>query len=68
MRTKLTLLALALGTAAATTACQSSVPPVPSSGRAVVGPAGSVQGEKPWNQITPNEGNAILGPLSNARR
>lgn len=52
----------------AATSCQRGVPPVPSSGRAVVGPSGSVSGDKPWNGITKSEGDAILGPLSNARR
>lgn len=67
MKTACTLLALALCTMAATS-CQRGVPPVPSSGRAVVGPSGSVSGDKPWNGITKSEGDAILGPLSNARR
>ena len=67
MKTQYALLALAL-CMLGFTSCQRSVPPVPSSGRAVVGPSGSVEGEKPWNGITRQEGDAILGPLSNARR
>ena len=67
MKSAFTLLAIAL-CISAVTSCQRGVPPVPSSGRAVVGPSGSVQGEKPWNGPTKSEGDAILGPLSNARR
>lgn len=59
---------LALALCVAATSCQRAVPPVPDSNRKVVGPDGSVSGEKPWNQITKSEGDAILGPLSNARR
>lgn len=66
MKTHLALIALV--SCAAFTGCQRSVPPVPSSGRVVVEPSGSGVSEKPWNQPTKQEGDAILGPLSNARR
>lgn len=48
--------------------CQGSVPPVPPSGRTVVQPKGSTDVTKSWNRTTRQEGDAILGPLSNARR
>lgn len=67
MKTQFLFAILALCTVAVT-GCQRSVPPVPPSNRTVVGPSGSTNSEKPWNAITPNEGNAILGPLSNTRR
>lgn len=67
MKTAFTLLSVAL-CAVGATSCQRSVPPVPSSGRTVVAPSGSVDGETPWNRLTRQEGDAILGPLSNARR
>ncbi len=50
------------------TSCQRALPPVPDSGRTVVHPKGSTDIEKPWNSTTRQEGDAILGPLSNARR
>ncbi len=50
------------------TSCQRAMPPVPSSGRVVVQPKGSTDIEKPWNSTTRHEGDAVLGPLSNARR
>lgn len=49
-------------------ACQRSVPPVPQSNRQVVQPRGSSDVLKPWNGTTRQEGDAILGPLSNTRR
>ena len=49
-------------------ACQSSLPPVPDSGRRVVGPQGSTNVSKTWNRPNQAEGDAALGPLSNARR
>lgn len=61
------LLALALCVAAAPS-CQRTLPPVPDSNRKVVGPKGSTDVTKSWNHLTRNEGDAILGPLSNARR
>lgn len=45
-------------------ACTPSVPPVPENGRVVVGPKGSSEREKPWNNITQKEADAKLGPLS----
>lgn len=48
--------------------CQRSVPPVPPSHRTVVQPKGSTDVMKSWNRTTRQEGDAILGPLSNARR
>lgn len=51
-----------------TPACQRALPPVPSSNRTVVAPKGSTDVTKPWNGTTRQEGDAILGPLSNARR
>lgn len=50
------------------TSCQRTMPPVPDSGRVVVQPKGSTDIEKPWNATTRQEGDAVLGPLSNARR
>lgn len=52
----------------AVSGCQRAVPPVPMSNRPVVGPRGTTDVTKPWNPITKQEGDAILGPLSNARR
>ena len=49
-------------------ACQPSLPLVPDSGRKVVGPQGSTYVEKAWNRPNQAEGDAALGPLSNARR
>ncbi len=46
------------------TACTPPVPPVPDNGRVVVGPKGSSEREKPWNNITQKEADAKLGPLS----
>lgn len=48
--------------------CHSAMPAVPDSGRTVVGPEGSSRSVKPWNQTTKQEGDAVLGPLSNMRR
>ena len=52
----------------AVSACQPSLPPVPDSGRRVVGPQGSTNVSKTWNRPNQTEGDAALGPLSNARR
>lgn len=54
--------------AIAVSACQPSLPLVPDSGRKVVGPQGSTRVEKTWNRPNQAEGDAALGPLSNARR
>ena len=48
--------------------CRRTMPAVPDSGRTVVGPRGSSEVEKPWNGTTRQEGDAVLGPLSNMRR
>lgn len=50
------------------TACQTSMPEVPSSGRKVVGPRGSSESLKPWSVPTKQEGDATLGPLSDMNR
>ena len=64
---KYTLIAtLALATLC--TSCQRALPPVPDNGRVVVQPKGSTDIVKPWNGTTRQEGDAVLGPLSNARR
>ena len=67
MKMRFALMALAL-CVAAVPSCQRSVPPVPVSNRTVVPPKGSTDITKPWNGTTRQEGDAILGPLSNARR
>lgn len=59
---------IAILLAAFSTACQRALPPVPNNGRTVVPPKGSTDIVKPWNGTTRHEGDAILGPLSNARR
>lgn len=65
----LALLTLSLCTLAATTSCKQDLPPVPmSNNRTIVPPKGSTEVTKSWNTITRNEGDAVLGPLSNARR
>lgn len=63
----LSLMILALGAIVAAS-CQRPVPPVPVSNRVVVPPRGSTDVTKSWNGITKQEGDAVLGPLSNARR
>lgn len=64
---RLALIALALCVVVAPS-CQRAVPPVPPSNRTVVHPRGTSDVTKPWNGTTKQEGDAILGPLSNARR
>lgn len=59
---------LSLLTASFLISCQPTVPAVPDNGRVVVAPKGSSEGEKPWNNITKQEGDARLGPLSGMRR
>ncbi len=54
--------------AALCTSCHQTLPPVPDNGRVVVQPKGSTDIVKPWNGTTRQEGDAVLGPLSNARR
>lgn len=48
--------------------CQSSVPEVPVTNRKIVPPKGTTEVEKSWSRPTQQEGDNILGPLSNARR
>lgn len=67
MKSFFPMLAL-VGCVLATTACENTVPAVPPTNRTVVGPPSSGMSEKPWNQPTESEGQAILGPLSNTRR
>ncbi len=50
------------------TACQPAMPPVPPSNRTVVGPKGSSEAVKPWNNTTRKEGEAVLGPLGDMNR
>ena len=50
------------------TACQPTMPPVPPSNRTVVGPKGSSDAVKPWNNTTRKEGEAVLGPLGDMNR
>ena len=50
------------------TACQPAMPPVPPSNRTVVGPKGSSDAVKPWNNTTRKEGEAVLGPLGDMNR
>ncbi len=54
--------------AACLSACQPSVPMVPPTNRMIVGPEGSTPTAKSWSGVTEQEGNAVLGPLSNMRR
>ncbi|MDO5472497.1 MAG: hypothetical protein Q4F35_04085 [Akkermansia sp.] len=54
--------------AACMSSCQRSVPMVPPSTREVVPPQGSTVTPKSWSRVTEQEGNAVLGPLSNMRR
>ena len=49
-------------------ACQPAMPPVPPSNRTVVGPKGSSDAVKPWNNTTRKEGEAVLGPLGDMNR
>lgn len=48
--------------------CTPSMPPVPPSNHAVVGPSGSTENVKSWSRTTKQEGNAVLGPLGNTER
>jgi hypothetical protein len=62
------LLMLAPLAAVLMTACQPAMPPVPPSNRTVVGPKGSSDAVKPWNNTTRKEGEAVLGPLGDMNR
>lgn len=48
--------------------CQPPMPAVPPSNREVVGPKGSSESVKPWNNTTRKEGEAVLGPLGDMNR
>ncbi len=48
--------------------CQRTVAMVPPNTRPVIGPEGSAGDVKSWSRVTEQEGNAVLGPLSNMRR
>ncbi|MBR5886820.1 MAG: hypothetical protein IKZ07_01295 [Akkermansia sp.] len=48
--------------------CQRSISMVPPTTRTIVAPEGSEGSAKSWSRITEQEGNAVLGPLSNMRR
>lgn len=48
--------------------CQPPMPAVPPSNRTVVGPKGSSDAVKPWNNTTRKEGEAVLGPLGDMNR
>lgn len=48
--------------------CQPPMPAVPPSNREVVGPRGSSEAVKPWNNTTRKEGEAVLGPLGDMNR
>ncbi len=62
------LLLLAPLAAVVMTSCQPPMPPVPPSNREVVGPRGSSEAVKPWNNTTRKEGEAVLGPLGDMNR
>jgi hypothetical protein len=49
-------------------ACQTPMPAVPPSNRTVVGPKGTSERVKPWNNTTRKEGEAVLGPLGDMNR
>ena len=49
-------------------ACQTPMPAVPPSNRTVVGPNGTSERVKPWNNTTRKEGEAVLGPLGDMNR
>ncbi len=51
----------------ALTACQPPLPDAPPSNRTVVHPRGSSDSEKPWNEVTKQESDAVL-PFNNMRR
>lgn len=48
--------------------CRPPMPAVPPSNREVVGPKGSSERVKPWNNTTRKEGEAVLGPLGDMNR
>lgn len=65
---KKTIIYALLMSALGLTACQRSVAMVPPNTRPVIGPEGSSGSVKSWSRVTEQEGNAVLGPLSNMRR
>ena len=62
------LLLLAPLAAVMMVSCQPPMPTVPPSNREVVGPKGSSDAVKPWNNTTRKEGEAVLGPLGDMNR
>lgn len=68
MKNAKTILMMAPLAAVLMSACQPPMPAVPPSNRAVVGPKGSSDAVKPWNNTTRKEGEAVLGPLGDMNR
>ena len=48
--------------------CELPMDEVPPNTRKVVGPSGTSENVKPWNETTKQEGDATLGPLSDMNR
>lgn len=48
--------------------CELPMAEVPPNTRKVVGPSGTSENVKPWNETTKQEGDATLGPLSDMNR
>ncbi|MBR5895060.1 MAG: hypothetical protein IKZ13_05925 [Akkermansia sp.] len=65
---KFIIIAMIAVSGACLCSCQRSVPMVPQTNRVVVPPSGSTDSPKSWSRVTEQEGNAVLGPLSNMRR
>ncbi len=61
-------LMLILPVALSFAACELPMDEVPPNTRKVVGPAGTSDNVKPWNETTKQEGDATLGPLSDMNR
>lgn len=68
MKMQKMMLLLAPLAAVMVTSCQPPMPAVPPSNREVVGPRGSSDAVKPWNNTTRKEGEAVLGPLGDMNR
>lgn len=62
------ILILAPLVAVVMSSCRPPMPAVPPSNREVVGPKGSSERVKPWNNTTRKEGEAVLGPLGDMNR
>lgn len=62
------ILVLAPLVAVMMSSCRPPMPAVPPSNREVVGPKGSSERVKPWNNTTRKEGEAVLGPLGDMNR